>query len=108
MAKKIEFTVGDIDYTLEFSRRTQTIMERNGFVVDQIGDKPQTMIPILFRGAFLMHHPKIKEETVNAIYNMLENKEELLTELMECYQDTLNTLFEEPEDDSKKVQWRKA
>lgn len=108
MAKKIEFEVEGTPYTLEFSRRTQTSMERNGFRLDQIGDQPQTMIPMLFRGAFMMHHPRIKEEEVNTIYNRLGNKDELITALVECYGDVTSTLFDEPEDDSKKVQWRKA
>lgn len=108
MAKKIEFTVDDTDYTLEYSRRTQTTMERNGFRLDEIGDKPQTMIPMLFRGAFMMHHPRIKEEEVNHIYKLLGDKSGLVEALIECYGDVTATLFDEPEDDAKKVEWRKA
>ena len=108
MAKKVEFEIDDTQYTLEFSRRTQTTMERNGFRIDQLGDQPQTMIPMLFRGAFIMHHPRIKEEEVNRIYKLLGDKEELIKALVDCYSDTTATLFDEPEEDSKKVQWRAA
>ena len=108
MARKIEFEMDGTEYTLEYSRRAQTQMESNGFVLEAIGDKPQLMIPMLFRGAFIMHHPRIKEEVVKTIYNRMTNKEELLRELMECYSSVTDTLFDEPEDDSKKVTWRKA
>ena len=108
MAKKIEFDYEDELYTLEFSRRTITTMERNGFILEQIGEKPQTMIPMLFHGSFMMHHPRIKEETVNTIYKNLTDKDELLKELIECYRSALEYLFDEPEDEEKKVKWRKA
>ena len=84
------------------------MMERNGFVLNDIDTKPQTMIPMLFQGAFLMHHPRIKEEQTNTIYRSLADKEGLLTELISCYRSTMETLFEEPEEEEKKVQWRKA
>lgn len=105
---KIEFEFDGTAYTLEYSRRSQSTMERNGFVMDELTTKPQTMIPLLFRGAFMMHHPRIKEEDVNAIYKRLGDKTELISALVECYQSATETLFEDPEDDSKKVQWRKA
>ena len=107
MAKKIEFEVDGVDYTLEFSRRTQAQMERAGFRLDQLGDQPTVMIPMLFRGAFMMHHPRIKEEMTNHIYKVLGNKEELISELIQCYSDVTETLFEEPEE-GKKVAWRKG
>lgn len=108
MAKKIEFEFDGELYTLEYSRRTITTMERNGFILDQIGEKPQTMIPMLYQGAFLMHHPRIKEEQMNTIFKNLTEKDELLEELIECYRSTLEYLFDEPEEEEKKVKWRKA
>lgn len=105
---KIEFEIDGAEYTLEFSRRTQATMERNGFILEELTDKPQTMIPLLFRGAFLMHHPRIKEEDVNGIYKRLGDKSELISALVDCYHAASETLFDEPEDDAKKVQWRKA
>ena len=107
MANNVQFECEGVEYTLEFSRRTQSQMERAGFQLDEIGSKPQTMIPMLFRGAFIMHHPRIKEEQVNHIYKCLDQKEELIHELINCYTAVTETLFEEPEEE-KKVTWRKG
>jgi hypothetical protein len=106
MAKTIQFTYEGTDYTLEFTRRTVKQMEKSGFNVNEIGDKPMTLLPQFFAGSFLAHHPRVKEETVNAIYSRLPNKESLIEKLVEMYNDPLNTLVDEPEDDSKKVEWR--
>lgn len=106
MAKTIQFTYEGTDYTLEFTRRTVKQMEKSGFNVNEIGDKPMTMLPQFFAGAFLAHHPRVKDETVNAIYGRLPNKESLIEKLVEMYNDPLNALVDEPEDDSKKVEWR--
>lgn len=93
-------------YILEFSRKTVSVMESNGFVLQQAMQKPATMFPQLFSGAFLMHHPRAKDAEINAIYKSLENKDELFATLIECYQEPLNAMFDEPEE-SKKVSWKK-
>ena len=107
MANKIEFDYEDEHYILEFSRRTVSNMEQNGFVLQQAIERPATMIPQLFAGAFAMHHPRIKEEKINAIYKALGDKDELFPTLIECYRAPLEAMFDEPEDESKKVKWKK-
>lgn len=104
---KIEFDFEDEHYTLEFSRRTVAALENNGFVMDKAMEKPMNMLPMLFRGAFGMHHPRIKEEVVNTIFKSLENKDELFATLIEMYQEPLNAMFEE-NTDGKKVTWKKS
>lgn len=106
MAKTIQFTYEGTDYTLEFTRRTVKQMERNGFKVEDVFDKPMTLLPQFFEGAFLAHHRNVKSETVEAIYKRLPDKQSLIEKLVEMYNDTFNTLLDEPEDDSKKVEWR--
>lgn len=55
------------EYTLEFSRKTVTKTEQAGLVIDQIESKLMTMTPILFWGAFLMHHPYMTREQTDKI-----------------------------------------
>ena len=55
------------EYTLEFSRRTVVKTEQAGFDVNCLESKSMTMIPLLFWGAFLMHHPHMTKEQTDAI-----------------------------------------
>ena len=104
---KIEFDFEDEHYILEFSRRTVSMLEQNGFVLNQAANKPATLLPQLFAGAFAMHHPRMKEEKINAIYKALTDKDELFTALVECYNAPLDAMLEEPTEESKKVKWKK-
>ena len=63
MAKQLNFEFDGRDYTLEFTRRTVTEMERKGFVVSDVERKPMTTLPTLFEGAFLAHHRGVKKDT---------------------------------------------
>ena len=62
MAKQLIFTYEGKEYTLEFTRRTVTEMERKGFSASAITEKPMTTLPALFAGAFLAHHRFVKED----------------------------------------------
>ena len=55
------------EYTLEYSRRTVAKAERAGLDINKIDTAPMTMIPLLFWGAFLMHHPSMTKEQTDAI-----------------------------------------
>ena len=60
------------EYTLEFSRKTVSKAEQAGLDVNQIDTKSMTMIPLMFWGAFLMHHPYMtKEQTDNILFGGL-------------------------------------
>lgn len=106
MAKTIKFKYEGTDYELEFTKRTVREIEGAGFNLEALGDKPMTMIPILFRGAFLAHHRREKEETINAIYKHIVKKDELLQKLIEMYNEPINALVDEPDpNDEKKLNW---
>ena len=55
------------EYTLEFSRKTVSKAEQAGLDINQIDSKSMTMIPLLFWGAFLMHHPHMTREQTDKI-----------------------------------------
>ena len=56
------------EYTLEFSRKTVAKAEQAGLDVNQLEAKSMTMIPLLFWGAFLMHHPNMTKDQTDKIY----------------------------------------
>lgn len=55
------------EYTLEYSRKSVTKAEQAGLDVNLIEAKSMTMIPIMFWGAFLMHHPHMTREQTDKI-----------------------------------------
>lgn len=55
------------EYTLEYSRRTVAKTEQAGLNVNQLESKSMTMIPLLFWGAFLAHHPYMTREQTDKI-----------------------------------------
>ena len=55
------------EYTLEFNRRTVAKTEQAGLDVNRLESASMTMIPLLFWGAFLWHHPNITREQTDKI-----------------------------------------
>lgn len=105
MAKQLNFTFEDKGYTLEFTRRTVSEMEKKGFVASEITDKPMTTLPALFAGAFLAHHRFVKQETIDKIFSKLTKKEDLIGKLAEMYNEPIMALVEEPDEDEGNVNW---
>ena len=98
MAKQIKIPYGGKTYTLEYNRKTASLMEKNGFRIAELGDAAATMIPLLFHGAFLANHPNVKGETKDKIYDALKNRTKLVQTLAEMYADTYNALLDNGED----------
>lgn len=105
MAKQLNFTYDGKDYTLEFTRRTVAEMEKKGFIASDITEKPMTMLPALFAGAFLAHHRFVKEDIINDIYSKLTKKEDLIGKLAEMYNEPILALVEEPEKAEGNLDW---
>lgn len=98
MSTKITISYKKSDYVLEFSRTTAAQIEEQGFVLDQIAEKPVKMIPLLVYGAFLKHNRGIKRNLVDEIYENLVNKagdeetQGFIATLAEMYAETVQTL----------------
>ena len=105
MAKQIIFTYEGKDYTLEYTRRTIKQMEDEGFVARNIDDRPMTLLPALFAGAFKAHLRFVKQDVIEEIYSHLPNKDKLIEKLAEMYNEPIQSLMEEPEDAAKNVDW---
>ena len=105
MAKKISLIHDGKEYTLEYTRKSIEIMERQGFNVNDISEKPMTTLPALFAGAFLAHHRFVKRDVIDKIYDSLPNKQDLISKLAEMYNEPIEALFEEPKESEGNVSW---
>lgn len=105
MSKQLRFTYQDKEYCLEFTRKSVELMEKNGFVASDINDKPMTVLPALFAGAFLANHRFVKNEVIDEIYSKMTNKSELIGKLSEMYNEPILALVNEPEESEGNVNW---
>ncbi len=108
MAKQLIITFDEKKYTLEFNRDSVRLLERAGFDPAQLGTQPVTMLPLLFEGAFRMHHRRMEKDAISRIYRPLKNKEGLLEALAEMYREPIEALFDEPEEDEGNAEWGKT
>ena len=100
MATKITITYQNKDYTLEYSRQSVRQLEGQGFVLSQLAEKPVTMMPLLFYGAFIKNNKGIKRSLVDEIYENIPNKFEedgFMNTLIEMYSETINSLTDSKE-----------
>ena len=83
------------EYTLEYSRKSVVKAENAGLDVNQLESKSMTMIPLLFWGAFLMHHPHMtREQTDKILFEGLGGlNEEEMAHLGKLYAAPFQTLI---------------
>ena len=105
MNKQLKFTYEDRDYCLEYTRKSVEMMEKQGFVASDINDKPMTVLPSLFAGAFLANHRFVKKEVIDEIFAKMTNKSELIGKLAEMYNEPIMALIDEPEESEGNVDW---
>mgnify|MGYP002515064676 CR=1 FL=1 len=101
MSTKISISYQKKNYDLEFSRTTAGQIEDMGFVLEQLSEKPNKMIPLLFYGAFLKHNRGISRKLVDEIFDNLVNKSGddgesgIIGVLAEMYAETVSTLTDD-------------
>ena len=105
MAKQICFEFEGKEFTLEYTRKTIETMERQGFVASDIIEKPMSTLPALFAGAFLAHHRFVKREVIDRIFEKMTNRQELIGKLAEMYNEPIESLMNDPEEDEGNVTW---
>lgn len=113
MSTKVTITYQNNEYVLEYSRNAVKQMEQQGFVLDQISDKPMTMVPLLVYGAFMKNNKGIKRNLVDEIYENLVDKigsdgeTGFIQTLLEMYAETVNTLTDNnPADEGNQAVWK--
>lgn len=102
----ITITFDDRKYLLTYTRETARALQSNGFDIGELRAKPNVMIPMLFRGAFLANHRDIKTKVIDEIYDNLSGRTELIAELVGMYQECVDSLFDEPS--SGNATWEKS
>ena len=112
MSTTITVTYDKQSYVLEYSRSAVKQMEQQGFVLDQIGDKPMTMVPLLVYGAFMKNNKGIKRALVDEIYEHITDKigdgeNGFIQALLEMYSETVNTLTDNSSvDEGNAATWK--
>lgn len=105
MGKQLSFTYKDNEYCLEYTRKSVEQMERKGFKVSDIMEKPVTTLPTLFAGAFLAHHRNIKPDVIDEIFSKMKGKDNLIEKLAEMYNEPIMALIDEPEEAEGNLEW---
>lgn len=112
MSTKINLEYKNKEYTLEYSRNSVRQMEEQGFVLDQLSEKPMTMIPMLVYGAFAKHHRGIKRSEMDEIYEHITDKvgedgNSFINVLLEMYAETVTTLTDNKSaDEGNRAVWK--
>lgn len=108
MAKTLHFKYEGQDFILEFTRRSIEVMEKQGFNVADVETKPVTVLPALFKGAFLAHHRSLRDEIIDDIYDKFTNKNELYEKLAVMYAEPIEALLEDPKDGEGNISWESS
>lgn len=110
MSEPIIFDYQGTTYTLEFNRRTASLAEMQ-YGINLLDTKGSsfsiTQSPDLFYCALLMHHPRIRRDVSDGIYDCLADKAELVGALLELLFETVSTVIEEP-DEGNAISWKRA
>lgn len=103
----IRLTFNGKEYNLEFTRNSIVKMERGGFNVGQVDERPISSTLQLFKGAFIAHHPKESEEVIEDLFRHIpeDQRPALMRALMEEYAKPVNALYKPAEDDKGNVSW---
>lgn len=104
---KITFEHEDKQYELEYTLKTAAMAERDGFMIDMLGDKPAVMIPLLFHWSFYRHHKGITKDMTSRIYKDIRDKNGLVRALSDMYADAVNALVDvdDDEENSGNANW---
>lgn len=102
--KRIRINDGTREWTLEFNRKSVAKLEQSGFKPGEAADEPATMIPMLFNGAFQMHHPGTRFDVTDPLLMKMGDKTALYGKLVEMYVEPIASLMDEPAEG--KVSWQ--
>lgn len=103
MNKQIKLSHNGVEYILEFDRMTIKMLESAGFVLDEFMAKPMTNVDLVFSAAFIKHHKKISQETVDEIFNGCKNVKLLIGNLTSMIRDCYESLLSD--DKEGNVTW---
>ena len=106
--ERIKFDYKGQHYELCYTRESVRQIEAQGFVLEEVGTKPTTMIPLLFYGAFFVHHRGIKRKLTDEIWEQIKG-EEIIKALAEMYSETIADLMGVEEDSNpNRIVWERG
>ena len=105
MSKQISFEYENKTYVLEYSLRTAGQANDDGFILDQLGDKPALMIPKLVYWAFVKRQKGITRKQTEEIYSWIKDKNGFITTLAEMYAEAVNALIDDDETEEGNANW---
>ena len=101
---QINFDYNGKHYCLEYTPETIKQMEAAGFTMSDFGDRPATRTEQLWAGAVMANCRKTSSTIIKELYSKMKDKETLVTNLIEMYNNTLAYLMPD-EDDEGNVEW---
>lgn len=89
-------------YILDFSRDTVRFAEDRGFTWDEVGNKPATMVPLIWFAAFRRYEPKMSLDKATKLLEDLGGmKPKWIIRLRELYDQALASLIAKDEDEGE-------
>lgn len=107
MTRKIHFVYKGKKYDLEYTRSSIKEMERKGFVVSEVLDKPMSLLPDLFAGAFIANHRFTSRKLIDEMFSKFDDKGELLGALAEMYALIIDDFIAELEKEKNGLAWER-
>ena len=104
MSKQISFEYEGKSYNLEYTLRTAGQANDDGFILEQLSDKPALMIPKLVYWAFVRHQKGIARKQTEEIFKWIKDKNGFITALAEMYAEAVNALIDD-EDEQGNANW---
>ena len=103
--KELNFEYNGIEYCLTYTRNSIRQMGGQGFNVQDIQSKPMSCLPALFAGAFIAKHKFTKGKLIEEIFDLMDNKMELIGVLAEMYNAPIEAMLDNKNDNEKKIAW---
>lgn len=107
MKNKITFNHDGKDYVLEFTKNSVKEMERRGFIASEVIEKPLTVLPTMFAGAFIANHRFTKRKVIDEIFARIDDKAELINTLAEMYSLVIDEFVDELEKTNNGLSWKR-
>ena len=101
MNKKIKMNYKGKEYILEYNRKSVSELENLGFVATELSDKPATMLPLAFRGAFLKNHKFLNKDLIDEMFEHISDKQKLISTLSEMMAECYTSLMSDGQEDAE-------
>lgn len=108
MTRKIHFVYKGKKYDLEYTRSSIKEMERKGFKVAEVMDKPISLLPEMFAGAFIANHRFTSRKLIDEMFSKFDDKAELLSALAEMYSLVIDDFVAELERAKNGLAWERG